>query len=161
MPEIGDPQSRAVPRVPVSVGALVFDRRRRLLLLKPTYKSGWTLPGGEMEADGESPWDACRREVLEECGLRIMTGRLVGVDFRRPRSGRPGGVRFLFDCGTLDDDTLSRVALPPWEISEHRLVELPEALALLRKALRRRVAAAVAADGFVYLEQGRPVSGVG
>ena len=53
------------PEIPASAGALLFDRSGRLLILEPTYKSGWTIPGGAMEADGESPWDGCRREVLE------------------------------------------------------------------------------------------------
>ena len=46
-----------LPTVPVSCGALLFDERDRLLILDPSYKSGWTIPGGVMEADGESPWD--------------------------------------------------------------------------------------------------------
>ena len=86
------------PRIPASAGALVWDRKGRLLILKPTYKSGWTIPGGEVEADGETPWEACRRETHEECGLDLRNGRLVCVDFLRPRPGRPGGMRFLFDC---------------------------------------------------------------
>lgn len=155
-----------VPRVPASASALVFDVRGRLLLLKPTYKSGWTLPGGEMEASGESPWEACRREVLEECGLHVERGRLACVDFLRPKPARPdgrdrpGGVRFLFDCGALDDEALGRIVLQPLEISEHRFADLPEALTLLRKAVRRRVAAVASGGGFVYLERGRPVPGM-
>lgn len=155
-----EPTPRVVPRIPASAGALVFDRSRRLLLLKPTYKSGWTLPGGEMEDSGETPWEACRREVFEECGLEVTSARLACVDFRRPKPGRAGGVRFLFDCGVVDDDALLGIVVPRLEISEHRWVELPEALNMLRKAVRRRVSAAVAADGFVYLEQGRPVGSV-
>jgi hypothetical protein len=34
-----------VPAIPVSAGALIFDRAGRLLILKPTYKGGWTIPG--------------------------------------------------------------------------------------------------------------------
>jgi 8-oxo-dGTP diphosphatase len=161
-PVVGpQPARHAVPRVPASASALVFDARRRLLVLKPTYKSGWTLPGGEMEGSGESPWQACRREVFEECGLRVTGGRLACVDFRRPKPDRPGGVRFLFDCGVLEDDALGAIVLQPGEVSAHRFADLPEALTLLRKAVRRRVAAVIAADGFVYLEQGRPVPAVG
>ena len=80
----------AVPAIPVSAGAMIFDQSGRLLILKPTYKSGWTIPGGVMEADGETPWDACRREVSEECGLDVRSGRLACVDFRTPRPDRPG-----------------------------------------------------------------------
>ena len=55
----------------------------RLLVLKPTYKRHWTIPGGQLEADGETPWQACRRETREECGIEIERGRVVCDDFRR------------------------------------------------------------------------------
>jgi ADP-ribose pyrophosphatase YjhB (NUDIX family) len=150
----------AVPAVPASAGALVFDPAGRLLILKPTYKSGWTIPGGVMEADGESPWQACQREVREECGLELSRGRLACVDFRSPRPGNPGGIRFLFDCGTLGAERLAAITLQEEEISEFRLEPLPAALQLLRKPIRRRVRAATRAKGLCYLENGRPVPGV-
>jgi 8-oxo-dGTP diphosphatase len=153
----GVPGVVAVPAIPASAGALIFDRAGRLLILKPTYKSGWTIPGGVVEADGETPWEACRREVREECGLDVRSGRLACVDFRRPRPGRPGGMRFLFDCGEADDDSLDGVVLQAEEISEHRLVELPMALDLLRGPVRRRVGAATRAASFVYPEEGHPI----
>jgi 8-oxo-dGTP diphosphatase len=146
-----------LPGIPVSAGALIYDRGGRLLILKPTYKSGWTIPGGVMEADGESPWEACQREVREETGLEVSRGRLAAMDFRRPREGRPGGVRFLFDCGSLNDKALAGLKLQPEEISESRMVRLPDALALLRAPIRRRVRAATKGRGLVYLEDGRPV----
>ena len=131
----------------------------RLLILKPTYKSGWTIPGGVMEADGESPWEACQREVREETGLEVSRGRLAAMDFRRPREGRPGGIRFLFDCGQVSDQELASLKLQPEEISESRLAPLPDALALLRGPIRRRVRAATkpGSRALVYLEDGRPV----
>ena len=150
----------ALPAIPASAGALLFDAAGRLLILKPTYKSGWTIPGGVMEADGETPWDTCRREVREECGIEIATGRLACVDFRRPRPGKPGGIRFLFDCGVIGDTRLAGIRLQPEEISAHRLEPLPSALALLRGPIRRRVSAACEQDGLCYLENGRPVPGV-
>jgi len=150
----------APPTIPASAGALIRDRRGRLLILKPTYKGGWTIPGGVIEADGESPWEACRREAMEETGLEVTTGRLVCVDFLRPRPERPGGLRFLFDCGVLDDAVLATVVLQPEEISEHRLVALPEALPLLSGPVRRRVRAARKSGRVRYLEDGRPVPGV-
>jgi 8-oxo-dGTP diphosphatase len=156
-----EPEPEPLPAIPASAGALIFDRAGRLLILKPTYKSGWTIPGGVMEADGETPWEACRREVREECGLEVHTGRLACVDFRRPRPARPGGMRFLFDCGALGDASLSAVVLQPEEISEHRLVPLPEALTMLRGPVRRRVKAASRSKVPVYLEEGRRVPGVG
>jgi 8-oxo-dGTP diphosphatase len=161
LPPEPEPEPEPLPAIPASAGALVFDRTGRLLILKPTYKTGWTIPGGVMEADGETPWEACQREVREECGLEVRTGRLACVDFRRPRPGRPGGMRFLFDCGALGDASLGTVVLQPEEISEHRLVPLPTALKMLRGPIRRRVRAAARSKAPVYLEEGRPVPGVG
>src|ERR1700684_871265 len=117
-----------------------------LLILKPTYKTGWTIPGGIMEADGETPWEACRREVREECGIDVRAARLACTDFRPARAGRPGGIRYLFDCGRADDAALA---------------SLDTALTLLRPAIRRRVRAGTRRRRFVYLEDGRPVPAIG
>ncbi len=149
-----------VPRIPASAGALIFDGVGRLLVLKPNYKKGWTIPGGQIDPVGESPWEACRRETREECGLEVTSGRLVCVDFLRPKPNRPGGVRFLFDCGAFSDEELAAIRLQTAEIDEHRLAELNEATTLLSGPLRRRVSAAVVAERCVYLENGRPVPGL-
>ena len=149
-----------VPRIPASAGALIFDRAGRLLVLKPNYKKGWTLPGGQIDPGGESPWDACRRETLEECGLKVATGRLVCVDFLRPKPSRLGGVRFLFDCGAFTDERLAAIRLQEAEIEEHRFARLSEAITLLSGPLRRRVSAVMAAKRCIYLEDGRPVPGL-
>lgn len=169
------------PGIPASAGALLRDPAGRLLLLKPTYKSGWTLPGGIMEDDGESPWDACRREVLEETGVRVHSGRLVCVDTRPAKPGRQLGLRFLFDCGVVAPD--APIRLQAEEIEQHRFVAPAAALDLLRGPVRRRVAAlldaglltaaddtglpgppatppatgVVPASWCLYLENGRPV----
>lgn len=150
-----------VPRLPVSAGALIRDGHGHLLVLRTTYKSGWTVPGGQVEADGESPWEGCRREVAEETGLDVPGGRLACVDFLRPRTGRPGGLRFLFDCGVVDPGP-DGLVLQAEEIAESRWVTPEEAGELLSGPVRRRVAQVLAAGhlGTIYLEDGRPVSGV-
>lgn len=144
-----------VPRIPASAAALIYDGDGRLLILKPTYKKGWTIPGGQIDP-GESPWEACRRETREECGLEIERGRLVCVDYRTPGPSRPGGVRFVFDCGAPELDAL-RIEDP--EIGDHRFAPIEEALLLLSAPLRRRVAAAAGRENCVYLEDGRPPAG--
>ena len=148
-----------IPRIPASAGALIFDRDGRLLIVNPTYKAHWTIPGGVMEADGETPWEACRREVFEEVGLRMDKGRLVAVDFLRPKPGKTGGMRFLFDCGAQPDSVLDTIRLQIEELSEYLVVEPGRALELLSGPLRRRVGAALALEGTncVYLEDGRAV----
>jgi 8-oxo-dGTP diphosphatase len=148
-----------IPKIPASAGALIFDAAGRLLILKPSYKKGWTIPGGQIEPN-ESPWEACQRETLEECALEIERGRLVCVDFLRPKPNRLGGVRFLFNCGSFSDERLGAIKLQVTEIEEHRLVKLSRASALLSGPLRRRVSASVASGRFVYLEDGRSIPGV-
>jgi 8-oxo-dGTP diphosphatase len=155
-----DEAPHELPRIPASAGALVFDTAGRLLILKPTYKSGWTIPGGQVDANGETPWETCRRETREETGVEVVTGRLVCVDFLRPKKGRPGGMRLLFDCGAIDDERRDQIAVQPEEIAEHRFVPVTEALELLSGPLRRRVRAAAGAKACRYLEDGRPMKGV-
>jgi ADP-ribose pyrophosphatase YjhB (NUDIX family) len=58
------------------------DESDRLLLTRvaPGHpdEGKWTMPGGGMEW-GESPTDTARREVLEETGLTIIIGDVMGI----------------------------------------------------------------------------------
>jgi ADP-ribose pyrophosphatase YjhB (NUDIX family) len=59
--------------------ATIFDSTGQKVLLTRRKDNGqWCLPGGRMEA-GESAAEACAREVVEETGLRVRVGRLIGV----------------------------------------------------------------------------------
>jgi 8-oxo-dGTP diphosphatase len=165
--EATSPENESAPQaevplaaIPVSAGALIFDRSGRLLILKPTYKSGWTIPGGVMEADGETPWQACQREVREETGIELRSGRLACVDFRPARPGRPGGIRFLFDCGRLAGKQVAAITVQPEEVSEYQFALSAQALGLLRPPISRRVRAALSARSVLYLENGRPAAGI-
>ncbi len=87
-------------------------------------------------------------------------GRLVCVDYLWPKPTRPGGARFLFDCGTFTDLQLNAISLQQDEIVDCRLASLTDALQLLSGPLRRRVSAAAGTKRCLYLENGRPVAGV-
>ncbi len=63
------------------VGAVIKDATGRLLLIKRGHDPGaglWSLPGGRIER-GESDAEALVREILEETGLRIEPGALIGA----------------------------------------------------------------------------------
>jgi 8-oxo-dGTP diphosphatase len=63
------------------VGAVIKDAAGRLLLIRRGHDPGaglWSLPGGRIEP-GETDEQAVAREVLEETGLRVACGRLVGT----------------------------------------------------------------------------------
>jgi 8-oxo-dGTP diphosphatase len=70
------------------VGAVIKDARGRLLLIRRGHAPGaglWSLPGGRIEP-GETDAEALVREMHEETGLEIETGRLLGT-VRRPGQG--------------------------------------------------------------------------
>ncbi|MFE7359162.1 NUDIX domain-containing protein [Streptomyces sp. NPDC057543] len=60
-----------------------MNKASRVLLVKPTYREQWLLPGGGAEP-GESPEHACRREVHEELGLLRTSGRVLAVNWLAP-----------------------------------------------------------------------------
>ena len=91
------------------------DARARMLLVEPTYKADWELPGGAVEAD-ESPFDAARREVTEELALAVLPGRLLVVDWVPPRPGRTEGVMFVYDGGVLGPESVTAIRLPAGEL---------------------------------------------
>ena len=63
-----------------------------LLVHRPRYDD-WSLPKGKLE-DGESAFDAARREVLEETGLRCKCRYELSEVRYRDRKGRPKRVRY-------------------------------------------------------------------
>ena len=70
------------------VGAIVTDEQGRLLMIKRGHEPGaglWSIPGGRIEP-GETDAEALAREMLEETGLTVEVGRLVGT-VQRPGPG--------------------------------------------------------------------------
>nr|WP_242600199.1 NUDIX domain-containing protein [Dermacoccus nishinomiyaensis] len=64
-----------------SAGAVaIIEHDGRVLALRQAHRSGWSLPGGLIDA-GEQPQDAVVREVREETGLDIEPGSVMATDF--------------------------------------------------------------------------------
>lgn len=71
-------QQPAPPKHIVAVAGLVSDPiSGRVLLIRSPHR-GWEFPGGQVE-EGESLTQALVREVLEETGVSVSVGLLVGV----------------------------------------------------------------------------------
>jgi 8-oxo-dGTP pyrophosphatase MutT (NUDIX family) len=138
---------------------LLRDPGNRILIVEPTYKDYWELPGGAVEAD-ESPYDAAVRELKEELGLSVAPGRLLVVDWVPPRAGRTDGVMFVYDGGVLDPARTTEIQLPADELRSWAWATPMQARQLLSPLLARRAAAALDAanDGVTaYLENGNRI----
>ncbi|WP_085529420.1 NUDIX domain-containing protein [Kocuria massiliensis] len=113
----------SLPRRRMAAGAIITDESDRLLIVKPNYKSGWSLPGGTVEA-GESPQEGCFREVLEEVGLDLPRGRMLLV-FHGLNMGEWGdSAYFMYDGGSIRSD--APITLQEEELTDYRFVPLTE-----------------------------------
>lgn len=132
----------------IGAGALFRDGLGGVLLVKPSYKQHWEIPGGVVEPE-EAPRACCQRELMEELGLEIEVGRLLVVDWLPPDPPRPEGWMFVFDGGVLEAGATEAIRLPPEELLEWRFVQLDEIDALVSdsKARRVRMAHQCAIDG--------------
>lgn len=84
--------AREYPDAPrVGVGAVILDGDRVLLVKRgrPPSQGKWSIPGGLVHL-GERIEDAVRREVEEECGVRVRVLDLCGV-IDRVRLALPDG----------------------------------------------------------------------
>ncbi|MCG5469564.1 NUDIX hydrolase [Micromonospora sp. LAH09] len=145
----------SVTRVRAAAGVVLRDQTGRVLVVHPTYKDVWEIPGGVVEPD-ESPADACTREIREELGLSMPAGTLLCVDWVPASPPWDGGLMFVFDGGVLTTDQIATMRLCPDELNRFEFVE-PERLGeVLIPRLARRVTAAIAAIGHggIYLEDG-------
>jgi ADP-ribose pyrophosphatase YjhB (NUDIX family)/diadenosine tetraphosphate (Ap4A) HIT family hydrolase len=129
----------ALPRRYIGAGAVITDPEGRVLLVKPTYKDKWEIPGGVVEP-GEAPAHACERECREELGINVPVGRLLVVD-HQSLDGRGDSTMLLYDGGSLDGtDGLS---LPANELRSARFVHFDALTGLTTERLAARVIAAV------------------
>ncbi len=92
------------PRTPaLTTDCVLVDGKGRVLLIRrghPPFKGKYALPGGFVDV-GERVEDACRRELLEETGVKAGRLRLIGVysDPKRDPRGHTCSVAFLARVG--------------------------------------------------------------
>lgn len=135
----------------MSAGALLFNEREELLIVKPTYKDHWLIPGGSVE-ENESPRAGCLREVKEEIGIAIKDARLVCVGYVPAHKEKTESLHFIFYGGIVSGDG---IALAKGELSDYRFLGVDDAIPLLGKNFGKRLPKCIAAfkQGIVvYLE---------
>lgn len=140
-------------RARVAAGALFHDGAGKILLVKPSYKPLWDLPGGYVEP-GETPSQACIREVTEELGLRRPIGRPLVIDWA-PATGEGDKILFVFDGGVLGPTDMDLMELQQSEIVDAAFFDQARFVELLPERLQRRLTAAIRAletEETIYLE---------
>ncbi|MFM9540082.1 MULTISPECIES: NUDIX domain-containing protein [Streptomyces] len=144
----------------VAADALIRDQEGLLLLVHPTYKAGWDLPGG-MAEDNEEPTATVQRELTEELGLGdVSIHGLLCLDWVEPHGPWDDLLAFIFDGGALTHERVEKLSIKDGELNDFRFFPPGEALSLLPARQRARAAQALGAlgDGIPrYLRNGFPV----
>ncbi|UUU33637.1 NUDIX hydrolase [Streptomyces sp. CA-210063] len=142
----------------VAADVLICDQAGRILLVNPTYKPGWDLPGGMAEAN-EPPDEAASRELREELGLGIALSGLLVVDWVPPHGPWDDQIALIFDGGQIDNTQAASLRPRDEEISDVLFVAPGEAMSMVRERMARRLDAAWrahAAGQVLYLRDGNP-----
>jgi 8-oxo-dGTP pyrophosphatase MutT (NUDIX family) len=146
------PRKRAISQM------LIRDTSERVLLCQLTYKKDWDLPGGVVEV-GESPMLAVGREVEEELGLTIETGRLVLTDWLPAWGGWDDAVCLVFDGGSHSPELVEQIVRQKREIRSARFCTVEEVHELCADFTARRIVSALInlseSPGPGYTESGR------
>ncbi|WP_327049039.1 NUDIX hydrolase [Microbispora sp. NBC_01189] len=127
-------------KVAAAAAGFVTDPSGRVLLVKRGYRDHWGWPGGHVD-EGESPEEACHRELAEELSLVRPVGRLLVVHWVPPIDDRPVPlVHFLFDCGVVEDG--AGMVLQEEELEDYGFFTAEQAAPLLPAYLLARLTAA-------------------
>jgi 8-oxo-dGTP pyrophosphatase MutT (NUDIX family) len=108
-------------------------RRGGVVLLRHLVMSLWMQPGGHLDP-GETPWEAARREVVEETGMDVPfhgdRPELVHVSVHDVSSNHTHlDLRYLFDGAGAEPDP------PPGESQDVRWFTWAEAIATAEPSL--------------------------
>src|SRR5215467_2869257 len=113
-----------LPRTPaLTVDCVVIDGAGRLLLIRrknPPYAGKYALPGGFVDV-GETVEDACRRELMEETGIKAGRLALIGVysvSSRRHTCSVAFLTRILHARPKAGDDAAGARWVKPWSTLE-------------------------------------------
>ena len=133
--------TESLPKKRMGAGCLFLDEQGDILLVKPTYKPGWEIPGGYVE-QYESPKQCCQREIHEELGLNRMIGDLLVVDYNAETEEKSESLMFIFDGGTLTPSEINAIQLCRDELSVFRFFKPSSLPREMTDSLRKRVSLA-------------------
>lgn len=129
---------KELPKKRMGTGALFLNDKDKILIVKPSYKDHWSIPGGVVD-ENESPRQACIREVKEELGLDISEVTFLCVAYVSAISEKIENLQFIFFGGRLSSNQINAIKLPSDEITEYKFVGINEALVLLSEKAGERI----------------------
>jgi ADP-ribose pyrophosphatase YjhB (NUDIX family) len=131
-----------LPRRRVGAGVLFVNEQGWPLVVEPTYKPTWEIPGGAVEA-GEDPRSCAVREVREELGIEIGLGRMLVIDHKSEFMPRGDSTMIVYDGGVLTNP--SSIRLESSELRSFRFMAEEELAEFLTAGLAFRVRSAIRA----------------
>lgn len=141
-----------LPKHRVMGHVLFRNELDEILLVEPTYKDDWELPGGVTEPL-ETPREGAEREVLEELGIEVRLGDPVLVDWLPPCEGWSDALEFLYDGGTLS--STDKFVLPAGELTAYHWVPEDELAKVVTPQSHRRLTLLLHGDGPFFTKDGR------
>lgn len=133
----------SLPKKRMGAGALFVNQQNEILLVHPTYKPRWEIPGGITE-DDESPRTCVQREVCEEIGLDREIGRLLVVEYQQRVGVKTESLMFVFDGGMLTEAEINAIRLQEAELDAFGFFPVDGLPDVMSETLRKRVQRAFA-----------------
>lgn len=121
---------KSLPKKRMGAGALIFNNKKEILLIKSTYKDHWTLVGGVVD-ENESPKEALIREIKEEIGLKITRLDFVMVAYYHESEEKTENLQFKFNAGKLSFKQIKNIKIDHKEIGEFKFFKIKDAFPLM------------------------------
>ena len=136
-------------------------REGKALLVEPTYKAGFEIPGGIVENE-ESPRQALKREIEEELGIKGEPGRLLVIEYQSGNDSKTESLMFIFEFRLSDDEerkiSLCLDELRSWHYADAATWEEKLGVPLARRL--KLAAQALASGSMQYVEDGNIMCGL-
>lgn len=129
---------KAIPQKRMASGVILFNEDDQLLLVKPSYKTYWSLPGGIVDKN-ESPKQTAIRETLEEVGVDLKLCQFISVEYVPDKEGKGENLQFTFYGGVLDKEQIRNIKIDGDEISDYKFMTTDEATEMAGGGLNKKL----------------------